>query len=34
VPLRIQERMVSLEEAFVTITQENIGSLVSSGGGG
>jgi ABC-2 type transport system ATP-binding protein len=32
VPLRIQERMVSLEEAFVTITQENIGSLVSDGG--
>jgi len=31
VPLRIQERMVSLEEAFVTITQENIGSLVNGG---
>ncbi|MGA2764458.1 MAG: ABC transporter ATP-binding protein [Spirochaetia bacterium] len=32
VPLRIQERMISLEEAFVTITQETIGSLVSGGG--
>jgi len=34
VPLSIQERVVSLEEAFVTITQENIGSLVSDGGEG
>jgi len=32
VPLSIQEKMVSLEEAFVTITQENIGSLVTEGG--
>jgi ABC-type multidrug transport system ATPase subunit len=32
VPLRIQERLVSLEEAFVTITHENIGTLVSGGG--
>lgn len=31
VPLRIQERAVSLEEAFVTITQENIASLVQEG---
>jgi ABC-2 type transport system ATP-binding protein len=34
VPLSIQEKTVSLEEAFVTITQENIGSLVSEGGQG
>ncbi len=34
VPLRIQEKTVSLEEAFVTITQENVGSLVSGGGEG
>jgi hypothetical protein len=32
VPLRIQERLVSLEEAFVTITHENLGALVSGGG--
>ncbi len=31
VPLSIHEKMVSLEEAFVTITQENIGSLVRDG---
>ncbi len=34
VPLRMQERLVSLEEAFVTITQENLDSLVSDGGPG
>jgi hypothetical protein len=27
VPLRIQEKALSLEEAFVTITQENVGLL-------
>ena len=34
VPLSIQEKMVSLEEAFVTITQETVGSLVGGGGQG
>ena len=34
VPLSLQEKMVSLEEAFVTITQETVGSLVSEGGQG
>jgi len=31
VPLRIQEKVPSLEEAFVTITQENIDSLARGG---
>ena len=31
VPLRIQERTVSLEEAFITITQENVERLASEG---
>ena len=34
VPLRIEERAVSLEEAFVTITQDTVGSLMPSGGSG
>jgi ABC-2 type transport system ATP-binding protein len=31
VPLRIQERTVSLEEAFITITQENVERLTGEG---
>jgi hypothetical protein len=31
VPLRIQEKVPSLEEAFVTITQENIDALARGG---
>jgi ABC-2 type transport system ATP-binding protein len=32
VPLRIQEKTLSLEEAFVTITQENVEMLAAAGG--
>jgi ABC-2 type transport system ATP-binding protein len=32
VPLRIQEKTLSLEEAFITITQENVGELTAGGG--
>jgi ABC-type multidrug transport system ATPase subunit len=32
VPLKIQEKMMSLEEAFTTITQENVGLLAGIGG--
>jgi ABC-type multidrug transport system ATPase subunit len=32
VPLRIQEKTISLEEAFITITQENVEALTAGGG--
>jgi ABC-type multidrug transport system ATPase subunit len=32
VPLRIQEKVLSLEEAFITITQENVVTLTAGGG--
>jgi hypothetical protein len=32
VPLAIQEKFISLEEAFVTITQENINLFTGIGG--
>jgi ABC-type multidrug transport system ATPase subunit len=32
IPLRIQEKAATLEEAFITITGENIGRLTSKGG--
>jgi len=32
VPLRIQEKTLSLEEAFITITQENVETLTTVGG--
>jgi ABC-type multidrug transport system ATPase subunit len=32
IPLRIQEKAATLEEAFITITGENIGRLASTGG--
>jgi hypothetical protein len=33
VPLAIQEKSLSLEEAFVTITQENVGMFAGIGAG-
>ena len=33
VPLRIEEKTMSLEEAFVTITRENIDLFTGIGGG-
>ena len=34
IPLRMQEKVLSLEEAFVTITQENVRLLAGGGGTG